>query len=146
MRFRISNLCASIYVVKMPEPSAFGRRLKAVREARGWTQDELSGRASLPSSVISHFETGVRGKPSADNLVKLANALSVSVDFLLGRTELPEVSDERVVALLRSLSTAPAEQYEGFVDWAQWFVRRGKEKTDEPPTSDDPEGGDEPPR
>lgn len=130
----------------MPEPSVFGQRLRAVREARGWTQDELAERANLSSSVISHFETGVRGKPSADNLVKLANALSVSVDFLLGRTELPEVSDERVAGLLRSLSTASGEQYEGFVDWAQWFVRRGKEKTDEPPASDDPESGHEPPR
>ena len=35
-------------------------------------------------SAISHFETGGR-KPSFDNLRKLADALSVSTDYLLGR-------------------------------------------------------------
>ena len=59
--------------------------------------------------MISHFETGTRQRASAANLVKLANALSVSVDYLLGRTDEADLVDERVRATFRRLSEAPAD-------------------------------------
>ena len=71
----------------MPKPSLFGTRLAEVRGIRGLTQQQLAEAAGVPAAVISHFETGVRSSASADNLVKLADALHVSVDYLLGRTE-----------------------------------------------------------
>jgi transcriptional regulator with XRE-family HTH domain len=71
----------------MPKPSLFGRRLADARRLRGLTQEQLAERANVPAAVISHFETGVRASASADNLVKLADALQVSVDYLLGRTD-----------------------------------------------------------
>jgi transcriptional regulator with XRE-family HTH domain len=43
----------------------------------------------MEPSAISHFETG-RRKPSFDNLKRLADALRVSTDYLLGRTNDPE--------------------------------------------------------
>ena len=57
----------------------------------------------------SHFETGTRQQASADNLVKLATALSVSVDYLLGRTNQMELRDDRVRATFRHLSDASAD-------------------------------------
>lgn len=54
-----------------------------------------SGRKTLRESLdcslapISHFETGTR-RPSFDNLVRLVNALDVSADYLLGRTDAME--------------------------------------------------------
>lgn len=62
----------------------FPRRLREVREHRELTQGELATRARLQPSAISHFETGTR-KPSFDNLRRLADALDVTIDFLLGR-------------------------------------------------------------
>ena len=38
------------------------------------------------ASAISHFETGTR-KPSFDNLRRLADALDVTTDYLLGRVK-----------------------------------------------------------
>ena len=71
----------------MPESSdVFPVRLRAAREKRGLTQGELGKRAGLQVSAISHFETGTR-KPSFDNLHRLADALDVTTDYLLGRTE-----------------------------------------------------------
>lgn len=73
-----------------PPPSqVFPARLKAARELRKLNQEELAERSKLQSSAISHFETGNR-KPSFDNLRRLADALGVSTDYLLGRTEDPE--------------------------------------------------------
>jgi transcriptional regulator with XRE-family HTH domain len=62
-----------------------GQNLKQLRERRGLTQAELGTRASMSAASVSHFETGQR-QPSLESLVKLADALEVSVDTLLGRT------------------------------------------------------------
>ncbi len=67
----------------------FPGRLKTARDLRGLSQDQLAERSGLQSSAISHFETGGR-KPSFDNLKRLADALGISTDYLLGRTEDPE--------------------------------------------------------
>jgi transcriptional regulator with XRE-family HTH domain len=74
----------------LPAPSEiFPKRLKAARELRNLNQDQLAERAGLQPSAVSHFETGGR-KPSFDNLKRLADALRVSTDYLLGRTADPE--------------------------------------------------------
>lgn len=65
----------------------FKDRLRIAREKRQLGQGDLAKRAGgLPPSSISHFEAGTR-KPSFDNLKKLAGALDVTTDYLLGRAE-----------------------------------------------------------
>jgi transcriptional regulator with XRE-family HTH domain len=59
-------------------------RLQRLRELRKLTQAELGNRAGIAAASISHFETGQR-TPSLESLVKLADALEVSTDALLGR-------------------------------------------------------------
>ena len=59
--------------------------IREIRESRGLNQTELAKRAGLQRSAIGHFETG-RRKPSWDNILKLANALEVSVDQIMGQT------------------------------------------------------------
>ncbi|MDE0004756.1 MAG: helix-turn-helix transcriptional regulator [Rhodospirillaceae bacterium] len=63
-----------------------GARLAECRKRKGLEQQELAILARVPAPSISHFERG-RRKPSVENLVKLADALTVSVDFLVGRTD-----------------------------------------------------------
>jgi transcriptional regulator with XRE-family HTH domain len=67
----------------------FKDRLKAARELREMSQGELAEKSGLPPSSVSHFEAGKR-KPSFDNLRKLASALSVTTDYLLGRADTPD--------------------------------------------------------
>ena len=64
----------------------FSERLRLAREHRGFNQSDLAKRAGLQASAISHFETGTR-KPSFDNLRRLADALDVTTDYLLGRVK-----------------------------------------------------------
>jgi len=64
----------------------FKDRLRRARELRGFTQLDLATKAGLQAAAISHFETGQRA-PSFDNLRKLSDALTVSVDYLLGRID-----------------------------------------------------------
>ncbi|MBI3129668.1 MAG: helix-turn-helix transcriptional regulator [Candidatus Tectomicrobia bacterium] len=62
----------------------FPERLRAAREMRELSQGALATRAGMQPSAISHFESGTR-KPSFENLRRLADALDVSTDYLLGR-------------------------------------------------------------
>ena len=72
-----------------PNKNIFAERLRFAREKlRGLKQSELAEMANLPSTSISHFENpeGTR-KPSFDNLRRLANALGVTTDYLLGLSD-----------------------------------------------------------
>lgn len=66
--------------------NVFCKRLKDARTARLITQDELAEQADISRVMVSRYETGAV-TPTVDVLVRLANALSVSVDYLLGRDE-----------------------------------------------------------
>lgn len=67
----------------MTDKKIFSERLKAARELRKVSQAELGAKANIPASSISHFEAGSR-KPSFESLRRLATALEVTTDFLLG--------------------------------------------------------------
>ena len=70
----------------------FRDRLRTARQdLRGMNQAELARAARLPPSSIAHFEGGAR-KPSFDSLRKLATALNVTTDYLLGRVDAPELA------------------------------------------------------
>jgi transcriptional regulator with XRE-family HTH domain len=58
------------------------RRLRTLRQARGWTLDDLAARAHVGASTISRIETGQR-RLALDQLVTLARALGITVDDLL---------------------------------------------------------------
>jgi transcriptional regulator with XRE-family HTH domain len=64
--------------------STLGERLNAARERRGLTQGEVALRAKLPQQAISRLERGDRTHVRSDVLGRLAVALEVSADYLLG--------------------------------------------------------------
>jgi transcriptional regulator with XRE-family HTH domain len=90
-------------VVKSPS-AGLAPTLRALRERREFTQAELGARAAMAAASVSHFETGQR-LPSLDSLVKLADALEVSVDTLLGRAPM----DARVDPIFLRASRADAQ-------------------------------------
>lgn len=102
-----------------PAANSFGTRLKQAREHRKLTQADLAARAQLAPIQISHFETGVKPSASASTLVKLANALSVSVDFLLGRTSEMDAVGGPAALVLRNLGAASTETIETVAEIAK---------------------------
>ena len=61
----------------------FGDRLRQLRKDRKLTQQQLADLIDVKNSVISFYEVGER-IPSPDVLRKLALALHVTSDYLLG--------------------------------------------------------------
>ena len=66
---------------------AFGERLRAIRTARGLTQEELAGVFKVSSVMISKYESGLNF-PETELLIAMANYFGVTVDGLLGRSPL----------------------------------------------------------
>jgi len=64
---------------------SFGARLLTARKRRDLSASQLAERADINVTQISHFENGQR-QPGADNIRKLARALDITADFLLGLT------------------------------------------------------------
>ncbi|MCP9440247.1 MAG: helix-turn-helix domain-containing protein [Nitrospira sp.] len=63
-----------------------GERVRVLRKARGWSQEELAGRALLHPTYIGSIERGERNV-SLINLAKLAAAFDVSLAVLLSFPE-----------------------------------------------------------
>ena len=105
----------------------FKKRLRAAREFRELSQGELATRAGLQASAVSHFETGTR-KPSFDNLKRLADALRVTTDYLLGRTDDMEASATSADKLHRHYSGLSAEYQEMADDFIEMLASKAKDK------------------
>ena len=64
----------------------FAKKLKALRNERQLTQNELSIKTGLSHGCIAMLEVGKRA-PTGSTLILLADALECSVDYLLGRED-----------------------------------------------------------
>ena len=89
-------------------------RIKALREARGWTQAELARRMNMTRNGINSWEQGL-SMPSPPSLVDLARLFSVSTDYLLGVENYSAVNvtglNEADVALLAQLADRLRESH-----------------------------------
>lgn len=63
----------------------FARKLYSLRTEAGFTQAELASRIGITPSMVSLLETASY-EPNYTVLVKLADTLGVSTDYLLGQT------------------------------------------------------------
>ena len=89
-------------------------RIKALREARGWTQAELARKMNMTRNGINSWEQGL-SMPSPPSLVDLAKLFSVSTDYLLGVENHSTVNvtglNEEDVALLAQLADRLRENH-----------------------------------
>jgi len=113
-------------MINKPLPSdLFQERLRAARELRKWNQSELAEKASMPPSSIAHFESGSR-KPSFDTLRRLANALEVTTDYLLGRVEDPALA-QAADPLFRDVNKLTGNDRELAKDFLKMLAERNKQ-------------------
>jgi len=67
-----------------------GRRITRLREHADLTLEELASRIGVNATTLGRIEKGQTQKIGSDVLVALARIFHVSVDFLLGLTDLPD--------------------------------------------------------
>ena len=61
----------------------FSENLKAMRKAKGYTQEEVAIKLNVVRQTVSKWEKGL-SVPDADVLIKLAEVLDTKVSILLG--------------------------------------------------------------
>lgn len=76
-----------------------GDRLRALREAKGWKQEDLAEAAQMNRVTIAKYEAG-RIEPKSKSLARLASALGVSVGLLIGEDD-TDTDDDRELWELR---------------------------------------------
>jgi transcriptional regulator with XRE-family HTH domain len=119
-------------IARQPEQTGFGRRLAELRKARGITQVQLAQTLNTTQRAITYYENEA-DYPPVDAIIRLADALGVSADELLGMsngkpakgrseqddpdvrrlwkkfrqvTRLPEKDQRAVIRLINSLANA----------------------------------------
>jgi transcriptional regulator with XRE-family HTH domain len=65
-----------------PALKRIGARIRELRTAKNWTQEDLAGECGLDRSYISGLEVG-RRNPTYLNLLRIAKTLGTSLNTLL---------------------------------------------------------------
>ncbi len=104
--------------------------LRAARDVRKLSQSDLAERSGLQPSAISHFETG-RRSPSFDNLRRLADALAVTIDYLLGRVEKPNTSGPRAEKMFRDWDKMSETDQETVARFTAMLAEKEKERSED---------------
>lgn len=88
--------------------SSLGEKIRRHRQKKGYSLDKLAELTDSSKSYIWELENRDARKPSGEKLTKIAEALSVTTDYLLDESAEP---DEEVVkeAFFRKLSKLDPE-------------------------------------
>ena len=108
--------------------------LRKLREAKCLTQPELAEQFGSTQSAISNYESGTR-EPDISLLMKFADFFDVTIDYLVGRTDLPYRVDsgnifytnleKEILLLCREL---PTEDQEMMASVGRYLREKNREK------------------
>lgn len=107
--------------------------MKKIRESLQLTQVKVANDLKLSRQVYNFYENGKRN-PDMQTLIKIADYYGVSIDYLLGRTNVikPENIDED--DLLSKINTADSETKASVEQFLNYLLyekeRKHKEKND----------------
>lgn len=65
-------------------------RLKEIRKSKGISQLKTAMDLNMSQNTISRYETGER-EPGINELIKIADYFNISIDYLLERTDNPNI-------------------------------------------------------
>lgn len=103
----------------------FGRRVRQSREERGWSQGDLARECGLTPSGVAHFEAG-RREPRLTSIVRLAEALDISADYLVGISNQPQASVARSSKIANLVGRMRSEDVEFLEKMAQELALRNR--------------------
>ena len=89
----------------------FAERLKTLRKQVKLTQAQIAEKLNISQQAYASWERGVK-KPTQENLVKIAQILNVSIDYLVGNSDenLKEDELDNVELLFRMNSNGLTEE------------------------------------
>lgn len=88
----------------------FAQRIKELRLKNDLTQKDLSDFLVVTPKTVSFYELGQR-MPPANVLMKLCQKFNVSVDYLLGLTDIPDTIDDYIAKQKKTGTQPAADEY-----------------------------------
>lgn len=90
-----------------------GQKLKAIREKKGLSHPDLESLSGVKSRTLQDVEYGVTKQPGFETVVKMATALDVSLDELIGHKTSESATRDQIVApaiqILSRFAAAPPD-------------------------------------
>lgn len=81
----------------------YGKKLKYLRNKRGYSQKELTDRLNLNRSTYARYETSTT-QPDFDTLKRLADFFEVSIDYLLGHDRpVDDMTDDEIDSEIKEI-------------------------------------------
>ncbi len=90
---------------------SLAQRVRDIRYAKGWGPDELANRAEISRTALYQIESGKTGLPRAGTLRRIAVALDVPMEDLLG-------FDEQAEPVASGAERQTFRRGRAFYDWA----------------------------
>ncbi|SMB98015.1 Helix-turn-helix [Thermanaeromonas toyohensis ToBE] len=106
-----------------------GERLRKAREAKGLTQAQLGALLNVSDATINRYEKGQRS-PDPEMLVKLAEALNVSTDYLLTGKQASILEYEAAHRTDDSTDELPEEARRSLEEFKEFMLRKYGKKRD----------------
>src|SRR5208337_4915523 len=80
-------LSPQISMARVTQVISLAQRVRDFRYSKGWGPDELASRAEISRTALYQIESGKTGLPRAGTLRRIAVALEVPMDDLLGNED-----------------------------------------------------------
>lgn len=104
----------------------FGARLRELREDHDLTQKEIAAVISVSPRMISFYESGEHFPRDERILCKLADYFHVSIDYLLGHSDV--CTEKEIQNLIELYNTLPKPVRKNVTDYAAFLHARYKPK------------------
>ncbi len=113
-----------------------GQKIKALREQKGMTLEELGDKVGVGKSTVRKWETGIIANMKRDKIVKIAKALDVEPSYLMGWNDnltsdnaslIPEIlSDSVLVEHVKKIMKLNKEHQQTIYDnITYWYEKEG---------------------
>lgn len=105
----------------MPSPQETAKNIKKQCQSRGITAKKLLEECELGVNTLGKMSKG--NDVTTQTLIKIADYLNVSIDFLLGRTIKNNAPDEIRSAIISKVYSMPDEQCKKLLDFLESLFR-----------------------
>jgi len=85
---------------------SFGKRLMEVRKKKGLSQEDLATLIGTKGPAIGRYERGA-ANPTIEVAIRLADALDVSLDYLVGKVDM--ALDADTLKRMKDINALPEE-------------------------------------
>lgn len=104
----------------------FGSRIRKLREEKNLSQRELGLELNISGKVIGYYETNKRFPQEKETFLKFANYFNVSLDWLLGRTDIRSFKNDGSNILYIDVEGLSSEDIDKIKEYAHMLKNKNK--------------------